>query len=299
MNIKILGIFGIFSIFLIIPNADAQLSIGEKVKQELVEITINLEGAVKVKHVIYSSSMPKQVDFINGTVSNLSVTNESEVKQQSNVVGGNTGLLILPSNEKTVVEYSLDDVLIQENGLWKWNFLYLESTNFIMPDEVDLLFVNDRPIYLQEGEKGFRCHGCQVMLEYSTDEPKHFEEVIWEDKKFLVEFRTLTEINDFNFNQPEKKINFSVPEDNQFVTVVIPLELLWEPYVVLVNDEQIVHYQFFENDTHAWLNLRSDSSGEVSIIGTTVVPEFPLVAPLALGLIIILIVPLVKKFNLH
>ena len=299
MNIKILGIFAIFSIFLIIPNADAQLSIGEKVKQELVEITIDLDGAVKVKHVIHSSSMPNQFDFINGTVSNLSVTNESGVKQQSNIVGENTGLLILPSNEKTIVEYSLDDVLIQEKGLWKWNFLYLESTNFIIPAKVDLLFVNDRPIYLQEGEKGFRCHGCQVMLEYSTDEPKHLEEVIWEDKKFLVEFRTLTEINDFNFSQPEKKISFSVSEDNQFVTVVIPLELLWEPYVVLVNDEKIVHYEFFENDTHAWLNLRSDSSGEVSIIGTTVVPEFPLVAPFALGLIIILTVPLARKFNLR
>ena len=299
MNIKILGFFVLFSIFLIIPNAEAQLSIGEKAKQELVEITIDLEGIVKVKHVIDSSNMPNQVDFIAGTISDLSVTTESGVKQQSNVVGENIGLLILPSNEKTIVEYSLEDVLIQENGLWKWDFRYLESTNFIVPPGVDLLFVNERPLFLQDEERGFRCHGCQVVLEYSIDEPKYFEEVVWEDKKFLVEFRTINKINDFNFSQPEKKLSFFAPENNQFITIVIPLELLWEPYVVLLNDEEIVHYQFFETDTHAWLNLRPDSSGEVSIIGTTVVPEFPLVAPLALGLIIILAVPLVRKFNLR
>ena len=299
MNIKILGFFAIFSIFLIIPIAEAQLSVGEKARQELVEITIDSEGAVKVKHVIYSSKIPSQVDFIDGTVSNISVTNESGENQQSNVVGENKGLLILPSNEKTIVEYSLNDILIEENGLWKWNFRYLESTNFIIPADVDLLFVNERPLYLQEDQKGFRCHGCQVILEYSIDEPKYFEEIIWEDKTFLVEIRTLTEINNFILNQPEKKLSFFVPEDNQFITLVIPLELLWGPYVVLVDDEKIAHYQFFENETHAWVNIRPNSSGEVSIIGTTVVPEFPLVAPLAIGLIIVLALPLVRKFNLH
>ena len=300
MEIKILGFFVIFLVCLIIPNAEAQLSVGEKAKQELVEITIDFDGLIKVKHVIDSSSMPGQIDFIKGTVSNLLVTSESGVKQQSNVIGENTGLLIMPNDEKTIVEYSLDNALFQENGLWKWDFLYLESTNFIIPSTVDLLFLNDRPLYLQEGEKGFRCHGCQVVLEYSIDEPKHFEEIIWEDKTFLVEIRTLTEIDNFTFSQQEKKLSFFVSEDDQFITVVIPLELLWEPYLVLVDDEQIVHYQFFENDTHAWLNLRPESSGEVSIIGTTVVPEFPLVAPLVVvGLIIVLAAPLVRKFNLH
>lgn len=297
MNLKILGFFVIFSIFLIFPNAEAQLSIDEKAKQELVEITIDAQGVVKVKHVIDSSNKPNQIDFIKGTVSEVSVKSETGVNLQSNVIGENTGLLIMPNNEKTVVEYNLNDVLVQENGLWKWNFTYLESTDFIIPPEVDLLFVNERPLYLHNGEKGFRCHGCQVVLEYSIDEPKHFEKITWEDKTFLVEFRTLTEIKNFEFSQSEKKLSFHIPEDEQFVTVIIPLELLWEPYIVLVDDEKIVHYQFFETDTHAWLNLRPDSSGEVSIIGTTVVPEFPFIAPLALGLIIVLAVPIVKKFN--
>lgn len=296
MNLKILGFF---AIFLIIPNAEAQISTIEKANQELVEVSIESDGIVKVKHVIVSSNTQKQIDFIIGTVTSLSVTNETGMNQEAEVIGESTGLLIMPSNEKTIVEYYLEDVLVQEDGKWKWNFRYLESTNFIMSPDVDLFFVNERPLYLQGNEKGFRCHGCQIVLEYSVDEPKYFEEITWEDKKFQVEIQTLTEIKNFSFSQPEKKLSFFVSEDNQFVTVVIPLELLWEPYIVLVNDEQIVHYQFFENETHAWINLRPDSAGEVSIIGTTVVPEFPLIAPLALGLIIVLAVPLVRKFSLH
>ena len=299
MNLKILGFFAIFLIFLIIPNAEAQISTIEKAKQELVEVTIESDGIVKVKHVIVSSNTQKQIDFIIGTVTSLSVTNETGMNQEAEVIGENTGLLIMPSDEKIIVEYYLEDVLVQEDGLWKWNFRYLESTNFIMSPEVDLFFVNERPVYMQEDKKGFRCHGCQIVLEYSIDEPRYFEEIIWEDKRFQVEIQTLTEIKNFSFSQPEKKLSFFVSENDQFITVVIPLELLWEPYIVLVNDEQIVHYQFFENETHAWINLKPDSAGEVSIIGTTVVPEFPLIAPLALGLIIVLAVPLVRKFNLH
>ena len=135
--------FVIFLVCLIIPNAEAQLSIGEKAKQELVEITLDLEGIVKVKHVLDSSNIPKQMNFIKGTVSDLTVTSETGVNLQSDVIGDNIGLLILSSSEKTIVEYSLDDALFLENGLWKWDFRYLESINFIIPDGVDLLFLND------------------------------------------------------------------------------------------------------------------------------------------------------------
>ena len=45
--------------------------------------------------------------------------------------------------------------------------------------------------------------------------------------------------------------------------------------------------------------MKPDSSGEISIIGTTVIPEFPIIAPLAIGFLIILAMPLMRKFNLH
>jgi len=45
--------------------------------------------------------------------------------------------------------------------------------------------------------------------------------------------------------------------------------------------------------------MKPVTSGEITIIGTTVIPEFPIIAPLAIGFLMILVVPLISKFNLR
>jgi hypothetical protein len=45
--------------------------------------------------------------------------------------------------------------------------------------------------------------------------------------------------------------------------------------------------------------MKTDSPGEITIIGTTVIPEFPIIAPLAVGFLMILAMPLMRKFNLR
>jgi hypothetical protein len=300
MNMKIVGFLVILSILSIIPVVDAQFSIGEKADQRSVEVVINSVGEVHVKHVVALSNVPKQVELIDGTVSDLSVTNEQREEKQFSVIGDNIGVLILPSKGDSIIEYNLDDALSEKNDLWAWDFLYIESptTSFILPKEVDLLFVNENPVFLGE-KKGLACHGCQMLLEYSINEPKNIREVNWEDKEFLVEIRTLAGIENFDFDQPAKKISFKVNDNNQFVTTIIPLELLWEPYLVFLDDEKIDQQKFNNNGTHVWLNIRPETSGEITIIGTTVIPEFPIIAPLAIGFLMILVVPLMKKFNLR
>ncbi len=236
--------------------------------------------------------------MIAGTVSNLSVTNEQGNERQVNIIGDNAGVLILPSNRNSIIEYNLDDVLSQKDSLWTWNFRYLETTSFILPEEIDLLFTNERPVFVGE-EKGISCHGCQMLLEYSINEPKNVKQVNWEDKEFLVVVRTLAEIESFDFNQSAKKISFKVNDNNQFVTTIIPLELLWEPYLVFLDDEKIDKREFNNNGTHVWLGMRPETSGEITIIGTTVIPEFPIIAPLAVGFLMILVMPLMRKVNLR
>jgi hypothetical protein len=100
-------------------------------------------------------------------------------------------------------------------------------------------------------------------------------------------------------NQPTKEIKFNVNESNQFITTIIPLELLWGPYVVFLDDEKILFQDYKNNGTHIWINMKPDTAGKISIIGTTVVPEFPIIAPLAIGFLMIMIMPFVRKFNLH
>jgi hypothetical protein len=299
MNSKIIASFLIFILILVIPSISAQeISIAGKAQQKSVEITISDEGNAHVKHIIKSSNSPKQFELIDGTIKNLIITDEDGNKESATVIGENDSVMILPSNSNSIVEYDLENLLIQKDSLWTLDFLYLESTTFFIPEKINLIYVNERPVNMA-GEKGFICHGCQMVLEYSFDEQKDINHVTWEDRGFDVEINTITEIKDFNFNQPLKEINFKINEDNQFVTIVIPLELLWKPYLVFLDDKKILFHEYMNNGTHVWLNMRPETAGEISIIGTTVVPEFPVIAPLAIGFLIIMMVPLMKKFNLR
>jgi hypothetical protein len=295
-----IALFFIVSLILVIPSASAQeINVSEKANQKLVKVIIDNEGNVHVKHVVNSSNSPKQMNLIDGVIQNLAITDEEGKEQALATVGNNNAVTIFPSQNDSTVEYDLKQVLLQKDYIWKWNFRYIQTTSFILPEELDLIFVNDKPIYLDDKKKGFACHGCQMILEYSFAEPKKIIEVNWEDKKIFVEIRTAADIENFNFEQPEKLISFKMNASNQMVTTVIPLELLWGPYAVFLDDEKKSFHEYNNNGTHTWVSLRPDTAGEITIIGTTVIPEFPIIAPLVIGFLMILVVPFIKKFSLH
>lgn len=298
MNFKICGFSVIFLIIFVIPTVDAQISFGEKAKQKSVIIIIDSEGGVHVRHVISPSNLSQQIELIYGTVSNITVTDEQGEEKQFSVIGDNKELVISPSNNNSIVEYELENVITQKDNVWTWNFRYLETTSFILPEEADLIFVNERPVQLDE-KKGITCHGCQMVLEYSINEPKTYQSIKWEDREFLVEIRSHSDIDGFTFQQPTKSMTFDVSEKNKFVTTIIPLELLWGPYAVFLDDKKIGFHEYINNGTHVWLNIRPETTGEVTIIGTTVIPEFPVIMPLVIGFLAIIITPLIKKVNLH
>lgn len=296
-------IFGaIITLFLIssIPFIAGQLSIGEPAVQKKITITIGNQGEVHVLHEIKESSSAIQVRTIPGTLSNLKVMDEdgNDVDYGTSGLESITGITIFSSREDVLVEYDLDDVLFFEDGIWYWYFLYLETTTFILPEGVDLVFINERPFMLQDA-KGVNCHGCQAKIEFVIDESITLNEIQWEDQSFDLGIRSTSEVTSLNFDQPSKSISFNVIEDDQIITMIIPLELLWNPYEVLLDDQKILKHEFFSNETHAWLNIRPVSSGTIEIIGTTVVPEFPIIAPLFLGIAAVIVIQLKNKINLH
>ena len=267
-------VFFIIILFIIaIPTAYAQeISIGEKAVQKSVEVVISSSNEIHVKHVITSSNSLRQVELINGTITNLTVSGEEGKEKQFGIIGDNDGVMIYPSQENIIVEYDLGDVLFLKDNVWTWDFRYLETTSFIIPKEIDLIFANGKPVYLGE-KNGISCHGCQMILEYPIDEPKILKNIKLENKEFLIEIRTFAEINQFNFDPTTKSISFDVNGENQFVTTIIPLELLSGPYNVYMGDEKILFHEYINNGTHVWLNIRPDNSGNVSIIGTTVISD--------------------------
>lgn len=298
MNSKIITSFLILSLILIFPQVNAQSESFALADQKSVQITIDIEGNVEVAHQIKDSTEPRELIFVNGIVSNLEFIDKFGRSEPGEVVKGAETIVILPNQGELFVKYDLSDALLLKKNIWTLNYSYFETTTFTMPKEVNFFFVNERPVVLEE-KKGFNCHGCTIILEYSIGEPVNHAFVNWENKEYVVEVKTFAEVEKFEFDQPAKKISFKINDSNQFVTTIIPLELLWGPYAVFLDDEKIYFHEYINNGTHAWVNIKPNTVGEVSIIGTTVVPEFPIIAPLAIGFLIILVVPLVRKFNLH
>ena len=297
--------FMIILLVLVVPitstAAAQEITFAQKAKQKSVEVTINEQSEVRVKHIVASSAnSPRQVELLKGTVENIIQTNEEGAEQQVTRTGNNDAVIIFPSNQDSIIQYDLKDALVLKDNTWTMDFLYLEKTDFFFPKNIDLVFVNDRPVHLYD-KKGVACHGCQMVLEYSLNVPTKSMQVSWEDRKFFVELRTWAEIENFNFDQPKKEISFRVNEENQFVTVVIvPQELLWGPYATSLNDEKIYFNQYINNGTHVWITMKTDEAGDISIIGTTAIPEFSIIVPMVVvGLILIMTVPRLRKFNLH
>jgi len=261
-------IFLIIVAIIIIPDATAQIP-GEDSKQKSVTVTISLTGEMQVEHVIEDLNVPSQIDLINGTKSHLTVKDQEGNNVQYGEIGGDS-LMILPSDNETIIEYDLEDELTLKDNVWTLDFFYLESTAFIFPKKVDLIFVNNQPAYLGEKD-GIVCHGCKMFLEFSMDEPKIFESVKIQDSKFLIEIRTVDKVNQFIFD-PSKGISFEVIDGGKWVTTILPVNLLSKPYQVFLDDEKIRFQTTFNNDTHVWLNMKPQNSGEISIIGT-LVPE--------------------------
>ena len=124
------------------------------------------------------------------------------------------------------------------------------------------------------------------------------KEVNWEENSFDVEIISDSEVGKFNFDQTSKSISFEVNEENKFVTIIMSEELLGGPYVILLDTEKI-QYTKSEIDGYVTLSMKPELTGEITIIGTTVIPEFSMFIPLIMGFLIILTVPFVKKINLH
>jgi len=267
MNCQFIVFSIIVSLLIIIPAAYAQV-FEEQSKQRSIEVLINSLGEVHIKHVVDGLGFPNQIDLIEGKIVNLTVKDQEGNKIQHSMIGNNDGLIIFPSKEDVIVEYDLLDELTLKDNIWTMDFIYLKSTSFLFPD-VDLIFVNEKPVYLGE-KKGIMCHGCQMKLEYSMNEPKLYENVKIQDNEYLIEIRTWAEINQFNFNLGLGEISFELKGENAFVTTIIPIDFLSEPYQVFLDGEKILFHNYINNGTHVWLNMRPQNSGDISITGTVI-----------------------------
>ncbi|WP_052347461.1 hypothetical protein [Candidatus Nitrosotenuis chungbukensis] len=275
-----------------------QATIGNPPTQ-IVKITIDEDGSAHVIHVVEPSIQPQQVTVIQNNFTNLQIKEENGYIPQYGEVSGNVkSFMLFPTDKRTLIEYDLKNVVKLKDGMWRWDYVYLAETKFYLPEDANLIFTNETPINLAE-KRGVNCHGCQVKLEYELGQTEIVKQVQWQDKKFDVRIITLADISSFKFDQPNKKITFDVNDENKYVTLIIPLELLWNPYQVLLNGNTTLDNEFYSDGKTMWLGIKPDKVGTVEIIGVSAVPEFPLVSLLIFGSAMVVAVRYKNKFSLR
>ena len=306
MNKNIFLLVAVFSLILVIPMSHAQLTIGGNAEQKLIEMKLDIDGTVSVKHVVSSSNMPVTVQLFSGTISNLVIINEKGEDMFENGANagiaydpqGNQSIVIFPSKQNSIIEYNLESI-IPEDNLLTIQTSYAETYSVIFSDEIEMIFLNNNIIFL-ENKKGVSLnYGGSATIQYYSNTPKIIKEVQWEENEFDVEIITDSKIDKFNFEQTSKSISFQVNEEDKLVTIIMSEELLGGPYLIFLDDEKIKFNKTMKNENNIVLNIKPEVSGEIVIIGTTVIPEFSMFIPLIMGFFIVLTMPLIKKINLH
>ena len=307
MNKKIFLIIPIVMAIMIIPMVSAQLAIGNDANQKLIEVKLDKSEIIHVKHVISSSNSPVSLTLFKGEISNLTITNEEGKKtiENNDSVGimndglGNESILIFPTKQDSIIEYNLEDASILNDNMLTVRIQYSETFSILFSDDIEVIFINDNIINIEESKGLSINEGGKMVLQYYSNIPKTIEKIQWEENYFDVEINSDIEINEFNFEQESKSITFQINEKNKFVTISMSEELLGGPYLILLNDEKIEYSKYISKENQVSLSMKPESQGQITIIGTTVIPEFSMFIPLIMGFLVVLTVPFMKKINLH
>tara|TARA_B100001142_G_scaffold231989_1_gene230223 strand:- start:98 stop:997 length:900 start_codon:yes stop_codon:yes gene_type:complete len=283
-----------------VPVANAQF--GSIANQKSTQLIIDELENIQARHVTGVSNSAISVNFFEGVITeSVTVTNENGEELEFGISGlGDYGSVTILSPHKTaIIKYDVKNTFRELDNLVSTNIGYPNTFSILFSEKTEFIFLNNQIVNLGNNKGVTINNGGYVNVEFYSEIPKHIEEVRWEDKKFDVEIVTDSEIDQFNFDQATKSIAFNINEKNRFVTINMDEELLWGPYVVLLDDKKIQYTKYFNNENHVSLTIKPDSLGKITIIGTTVIPEFSMFLPLIMGFLIILTVPFMKKISLR
>ncbi|HIH46056.1 MAG TPA: hypothetical protein HA292_03110 [Candidatus Nitrosotenuis sp.] len=271
--------------FLISPIAFAQqdTKFGQNAIQQ-VSIEISDNGDAHVTHQVKGDIENTQhIPYITSNFSNLGVTDSKGSPIQYAEAGGKTpGIVIFPTKTDTLIKYDIPSAVKLKDGLWTWDYYYLADSAFYLPENVKLFYANNNLVQLKE-EKGFDCHGCQIKLEYELKPTFVTQKIKWEDKSFDIQTLTLIDMQKIKLDQGNKSLSFDVTQPNKHITLIIPKELLGNPYDVYLNGNLIKKQEHIDVKDNVWLHIIPNQKGTIRIQGVTVVPEFPLASVLVLS----------------
>ncbi len=269
MNNQIYLIILLLALVAVIPTASAQLSLGEEANQKLIEVKLNKSEIVNVKHVIAASNIPVSVNLFDGVITeNIIVTNNDNDEKEFGVIGYGgvlESITIFPSKSDSIIKYNLENASTLYENLWTSNIQYSETYSILFSKEIDLFFLNNNMIQLGNKNGVLVNYGGDAIIQYYDKIPKIIEEVRWEEDKFNIEIITNSKINEFDFDQESKSINFQVNQKNKFVTVTMEEELLGGSYNILLNNEKIKYTKSVNKENYVSLSMKPQAVGEIII----------------------------------
>jgi hypothetical protein len=269
MNNQIYLIVLILALVAVIPTASAQFSLGVEANQKLIEVELNKLEIVNVKHVIAASDIPVSVNLFDGVIpESIIVTNENNDEKEvalANDGKGNISITIFPSKSDIIIKYDLEEASTFYENLWTVRIGYSETFSILFSEEIDLFFLNNNIIQL-ENKNGISVNnGGNAIIQYYDKIPKIIEEIRWNEDKFNVEIITNSKIDKFNFDQASKSISFQLNEKNKFVTVTMEEKLLGSPYTILLNNEKIKYTKSVSKENYVSLSIKPQAVGEIMI----------------------------------
>jgi len=256
-----------------------------------VSIKIAENGDAHVTHVVKADEdNSQQVPYRSANFINFTIVNSKGAEPQYAEAGGKSpGVVIFPSKRDTTIQYDIPSFVKLHDKLWTLDYLYLADSAFYLPESVKLFYANSNLVQLKD-EKGFTCHGCQVKLEYELKPTILTRQVKWEDKTFDVKVLTIIDMPELKLDQKNMSLNFDVTQPKEHITLIIPKELLGNPYDVSLNDKLIKKQERVDTEGKVWIHIIPNEKGHVHIQGVTVVPEFPLASVLVLSVSMIAVV---------
>ncbi|MGI0046788.1 MAG: hypothetical protein ACREBB_06335 [Nitrosotalea sp.] len=282
--------------------AFGQISMGGA-PQEDIKVSIDDNGTAHVVHEVQGNATGAvHVETIAGSIANFSVTDQADNPVQYSTIGQSPmSILLLPTQRNvTLVTYDIPNAVSYDSGVWNWHY-YAPSdaifTDFYFPKGVDMVWSNDRPVYL--GEKGLRQIGNGMDLAYIINEPETIQTVQWQNQTFNVGIRTLANVGPLVFDQSAKAYAFDIDKPDSYVTIIMPKALLWGPYQGTINTNATLTNLFNDNGTHAWIGLKPIHNGTLQITGTTAIPEFPMFVPLAIAISAVVALRFTNRLNFH
>jgi len=144
-----------------------------------------------------------------------------------------------------------------------------------------------------------KLYQIEILISTTTSYP-----IEWDGGTYYISISSVSSDHNPTFSQPDKQLAFNIkgPESIEGVcTVAIPNELLGGDFTVIFDGEPLDH-GYSQNSTHAFIDFGyTPGLHEVSVIGTTVIPEFQssLIIALFMTSIVLAVVVYTRKRSTH